>query len=62
MSIEPPRPDESRIKGLCEVGCGDDDDGLVGAEPIELGEELVERLLAGGTFASERGVLKDHDN
>ena len=45
-AVKAARARERRVERLGAVGRGNDDDALVGAEAVHLGEQLVERLLA----------------
>ena len=45
-AVEASRPQEGGVEDLRTVGGADDDDGLRGLEPVHLGQDLVERLLA----------------
>ena len=44
--VEAPRPQERRVENLGPVSRTEDDHVRVGLEPVHLGEDLVERLLA----------------
>ena len=45
-AIEAPRAQQRRVEDVGPVGRGEHDDGLSRFEAVELGEDLVERLLA----------------
>ena len=45
VAVEPSGPQQGRVQDLGTVGGGQDDDPLVGVEPVHLGQELVEGLL-----------------
>jgi hypothetical protein len=44
--VEAARPQQCRVQDLRAVGGGQDDHALVALEPVHLGEDLVQRLLA----------------
>jgi hypothetical protein len=70
LSIEPPGARQGRIENLRPVGGGEENDPLFWIEPVELDQELIERLFllvlpaqrkrAAG--APERVELVDEDN
>ena len=54
-AVEAARPQQGRVEDLRPVGGADDDDRLVGVEPVHLGQDLVERLLALVVGAGDAG-------
>src|SRR5690606_13508715 len=55
-TIEAPGAQNGGIEHIGPVGGGDDDDALVGLEPVHLHEQLIERLLAFVVSAAEPGT------
>jgi hypothetical protein len=70
LAVEAARPQKRRVEHVGPVGRGDDDDALVGLEPVHLDQQLVERLLAlviavakaGAAMAADRVDLVDEDD
>ncbi len=46
LTVEPAGAEQGRVQHVGTVGCRDQDDALVGLEPVHLDQHLVQGLLA----------------
>ena len=56
LTVEAARPQQRRIQNVGTVGGGDQDDALIGLEPVHFHQQLIERLFALVIAAAKPGA------